>query len=105
MGFRLEGPALEARRGNDVLSEGVVTGAVQVPPSGQPIVLMADRQTTGGYPVIAVVAAVDLPMMAQFAPGARLHFEMIAVAESHALLAARDRELSKISEALRARLK
>jgi biotin-dependent carboxylase-like uncharacterized protein len=105
MGFRLEGPALEARRGNDVLSEGVVTGAVQVPPSGQPIVLMADRQTTGGYPVIAVVAAVDLPMMAQFAPGARLRFEMIAVAESHALLAARDRELPKISEALRARLK
>lgn len=105
MGYRLEGPALEARRGNDVLSEGMVTGALQVPPSGQPIVLMADHATTGGYPVVAVVAAVDLPLMAQLAPGARLRFEMITAAESHALLAARERELSKICEALRARLK
>lgn len=104
MGYRLEGPPLEARRGNDVLSEGMVTGAVQVPPSGQPIVLMADRATTGGYPVVAVVAAVDLPLMAQLAPGDRLRFGMITVMESHALLAARENELLKISEALRARL-
>lgn len=105
MGYRLEGTPLEARRGNDVLSEGMVAGAVQVPPSGQPIVLMADRATTGGYPVVAVVAAVDLPMTAQLAPGDRLRFAMITVAESHALLAARERELLKISEALRAKLK
>jgi allophanate hydrolase subunit 2 len=77
---------------------------VQVPPSGQPIVLMADRATTGGYPVLAVVAAVDRPLMAQFAPGDRLRFELITVTESHALLAARERRLARTVEALRAQL-
>lgn len=104
MGYRLEGLALDAPRGGDVLSEGMATGAVQVPPSGQPIVLMADRATTGGYPVLAVVAAVDLPLMAQFAPGDRLRFELITVLESHALLAARERQLARTAEALRAQL-
>ncbi|MFN8991656.1 MAG: biotin-dependent carboxyltransferase family protein [Betaproteobacteria bacterium] len=104
MGYRLEGLALAAPRGGDVLSEGMATGAVQVPPSGQPIVLMADRATTGGYPVLAVVAAVDLPLMAQLAPGDQLRFELITVLESHALLAARERQLARTAEALRAQL-
>jgi antagonist of KipI len=104
MGYRLEGLALETSGGGDVLSEGMVSGAVQVPPSGQPIVLMADRATTGGYPVLAVVAAVDRPLMAQFAPGDRLRFELITVTESHALLAARERRLARTVEALRAQL-
>ncbi|MEO8037533.1 MAG: biotin-dependent carboxyltransferase family protein [Betaproteobacteria bacterium] len=105
MGFRLDGQALEARRGNDVLSEGVVMGAVQVPPGGQPIVLMADRQTAGGYPVIAVVASIDLPLMAQLAPGDRLRFELITLEQSYAELAARERKLGMIREALWARLR
>ena len=65
MGFRLSGPELKIKKGTDMLSHGVLPGVIQVPPSGQPIVLMADAQTTGGYPKIGVVIAADLPKLAQ----------------------------------------
>lgn len=104
MGFRLDGPAIEARKGGSVASEAVPMGAIQVPHGGQPIALMADRQTTGGYPVIAVVASADLTLMAQLGPRDRLRFELITLAESYRLLLARERELNKIHEALLARL-
>lgn len=76
MGVRLEGPELAHRgsRGGEMLSEGVVEGAIQVPAGGQPIVLLADRGATGGYPKIAVVASVDLPLFARLSPGDRLRF-------------------------------
>jgi allophanate hydrolase subunit 2 len=74
IGIRLEGPALERARTGELLSEGVVTGAVQVPPSGQPIILGPDHPTTGGYPVIAVVTADDLPLTGQLRPGTRVRF-------------------------------
>jgi biotin-dependent carboxylase-like uncharacterized protein len=73
MGLRLEGPALEAAEG-EILSIGVVPGAVQVTRGGDPIVLLADAQTTGGYPVIATVVAADIGNVAQSAPGERLSF-------------------------------
>jgi biotin-dependent carboxylase-like uncharacterized protein len=69
MGYRLEGPALSHGPGADILSEATPIGSVQVPTSGQPILLMADRQTTGGYPKIATVIAADLPFAGQLAPG------------------------------------
>jgi len=74
VGVRLEGTPLGRRRTDELLSEGLVTGALQVPPSGQPILLLADRPTTGGYPVIAVVAADDLPLASQLAPGMTVRF-------------------------------
>lgn len=77
VGVRLEaadGGALERRDLGELESEGVVTGAVQVPPSGQPLVFLADHPVTGGFPVIAVVDAADLPGCAQLRPGNRLRF-------------------------------
>jgi biotin-dependent carboxylase-like uncharacterized protein len=74
VGIRLEGPILERARRDELLSEGLVTGALQVPPSGQPILLMQDHPTTGGYPVIGVVRTGDLPIAGQLAPGTRVRF-------------------------------
>jgi biotin-dependent carboxylase-like uncharacterized protein len=74
VGVRLEGPPLERARRDELLSEGLVTGALQVPASGQPILLLQDHPTTGGYPVIAVVLADDLPLAGQLAPRQRVRF-------------------------------
>jgi len=76
MGFRLGGAPLArpAAGDNEILSGPTCLGTVQVPASGQPIVLMADHQTTGGYPRIAEIAHADVPRLAQLAPGGRLHF-------------------------------
>jgi biotin-dependent carboxylase-like uncharacterized protein len=72
-GARLEGAVIAPQEG-EILSCGVVSGAVQVPPGGSPIVLLADHQTTGGYPIIATVVGADLGLVAQRAPGERLRF-------------------------------
>jgi biotin-dependent carboxylase-like uncharacterized protein len=74
VGARLTGPALERVRIRELLSEGLVEGAIQVPPDGQPIVMLADHPVTGGYPVIAVVAPNDLPSVVQARPGTALRF-------------------------------
>ena len=76
MGYRLEGPALSVT-GEELLSFGLVAGAVQVPPSGQPILLMADHQTAGGYPVVATVVSASLPIAAQLLPGDELRLAAI----------------------------
>ncbi|HZU74610.1 MAG TPA: 5-oxoprolinase subunit PxpB [Acidimicrobiales bacterium] len=87
-GVRLEGPVLERSRSDELASEGMVTGAVQVPPDGAPIVFLANHPTTGGYPVVGVVASVDLGVMAQLRPGAPVRFEVV---DRAAALAARRR--------------
>ena len=74
IGLRTDGPALERARPGELLSEGMVLGAVQVPPDGRPVVFLADHPTTGGYPVIAVVRAADLPAAAQAVPGIPVRF-------------------------------
>ena len=74
VGMRLAGPALARARGGELPSEGMVVGAMQVPPSGQPTVLLADGPVTGGYPVIAVVAEASLDRLAQARPGQRVRF-------------------------------
>ncbi|MBI4220719.1 MAG: biotin-dependent carboxyltransferase [Chloroflexi bacterium] len=81
-GVRLDGPVIEAVAGYDIVSDAVVTGSVQVPGDGKPIVLLADRQTTGGYPKIGVVATVDIPLLAQAAPGSIVRFRAISVEEA-----------------------
>ncbi|MCA0044208.1 5-oxoprolinase subunit C family protein [Celeribacter litoreus] len=78
MGTVLDGPALAAVRGHDIVSDGIVPGAIQVAASGQPMILMADAQTTGGYPKIATVITADLPRLAQFPTGSEVHFEIIS---------------------------
>ncbi|WP_327090689.1 biotin-dependent carboxyltransferase family protein [Nonomuraea sp. NBC_01738] len=74
VGVRLRGTELRRARGGELPSEGMVTGAIQVPPSGQPIVFLADHPPTGGYPVIAVVRETDLPVAAQLRPGDLVRF-------------------------------
>lgn len=88
MGYRLTGPAIEHAKGFNIVSDGIVTGAVQVPGSGEPIVLLADRQTTGGYPKIATIVSADLPRFVQQRPGSELRFE--AVTREAAMAAARE---------------
>jgi biotin-dependent carboxylase-like uncharacterized protein len=75
VGARLTGPTLRRTVGGELPSEGIVLGAVQVPSDGQPLVFLADHPTTGGYPVIGVVAAADLPLLAQARPGTTVRFD------------------------------
>lgn len=100
MGYRLQGPALGAPALGELLSEGVTFGTVQLPPDGQPIVLMAERQSTGGYPRIAHIASVDLPLLAQCAPGQRLRFERIGLDAAQAMLLDRERHFRRLRQAL-----
>jgi biotin-dependent carboxylase-like uncharacterized protein len=86
MGFRLAGPLLSHRAGADIVSDGIVAGSIQVPGNGHPIVLLADRQTTGGYPKIATVVTADLHRVAQSRVGSALRF--IALTPEDARLSA-----------------
>lgn len=89
MGYRLEGPRLAHARDFNIVSDAIATGSVQVPGDGMPIVLLADRQTTGGFPKIATVITADLPVLAQLGPGDLLRFRLVSRAE--AVGALRDR--------------
>ncbi|MBS0446673.1 MAG: biotin-dependent carboxyltransferase family protein [Proteobacteria bacterium] len=100
MGYRLEGAPLARRRAFEMISEGVAYGTMQVPPDGQPIVLMADRQSTGGYPKIANVASVDLPVLAQLGPHRMLRFEAISLAAAQALAVRREHGIAALRERL-----
>ena len=92
MGYRLEGRALE-QAGPELLSCAVPAGAVQVPPSGEPIILMADRPTSGGYPRIGTVVTADIPAVAQLAPADRIAFEMCGPETAMKALIAQERAL------------
>jgi len=105
MGYRLEGPVLALIQPADILPEAVTFGSIQVPPDGHPIVLMANRQTTGGYPRLGEVSTVDLPLLAQLPPGDTLRFEPIAPEDSQRLYLQRDHDLGIMREALRMRMK
>lgn len=96
MGYRLEGMAIAAAREADLLSEGMCAGSVQVPPSGQPIVTMADSPTTGGYPKIACVVSADLPALAQVPFGeGQIRFKRTTVEEAQARYRAMMRDLDE----------
>jgi len=94
MGVRLAGPPLTRNADNELLSSGVAPGTVQVPPDGQPIILMADAQTIGGYPQVANVISVDLPLIAQLRPGDSVRFREVALTEAQDLVLTRERRLA-----------
>jgi len=96
MGYRLDGRSLEAS-GDEVLSFGLVAGAVQLPSGGRPILLMADHQTAGGYPVIAVVASASMPVAAQLAPGDQLRFVETSVEKALEMRAAQRAALDSLT--------
>jgi biotin-dependent carboxylase-like uncharacterized protein len=93
MGYRLEGPPLARLRADEPISEPVNIGAIQVPAAGEPILLMADRQTAGGYPKIGHVVAADLCVAGQLAPGEFIEFDRCTYREAVAALIARERQL------------
>jgi antagonist of KipI len=100
MGLRL-GAAKLARIGAvELVSSAVAPGTVQVPPDGQPIILMADAQTIGGYPQAAHVISVDLSLVAQLRPGNRINFAEVALEEAQQLLRAREHDLAMLHEGL-----
>jgi biotin-dependent carboxylase-like uncharacterized protein len=85
MGARLRGPRIAHARGHDIVSDGIALGAIQVPGDGQPIVLLVDRQSTGGYPKIATVCSFDIGRIGQVKPGQRVRFRAVDVTEAHRL--------------------
>ena len=102
MGYRLEGPAIQHRSGPDIVSDGTPFGAVQVPGNGQPIVLLSDRGTTGGYTKIATVISSDIGTLGQAMPGHTIRFAAVSVEEAHAILREREqvlRDMRRPSEA------
>ena len=94
MGIRLDGEKIEAKGKVDILSDGIATGAVQIPASGTPIIMMADRQTTGGYAKIANVIKADLPKMAQAKPGTKVCFEEVSFDEATKLFKTYENEIN-----------
>lgn len=100
MGYRLEGVTLKLRKKEEMLSAAVAFGTVQVTAEGNAIVLMADHQTTGGYPRILQVVSVDLGKLAQFQTGDLLSFELITLAQAQALLISAEQELKELKQTL-----
>jgi antagonist of KipI len=96
MGFRLEGPRLTHSRSADIISDATPLGVLQVPASGQPILLMADRQTTGGYPKIATVIAADAALAGQLGPSDTILFAVCTPAEAMAALISQERTLMAV---------
>ncbi|MES2830340.1 MAG: biotin-dependent carboxyltransferase family protein [Bacteroidota bacterium] len=100
MGYRLEGSQLRLTEPFELLSTAVTFGTVQVPSDGKPIVLMADRQTTGGYPIAAQVISADLPLLAQKKPGDELLFEETTVEAAQALLVSREKLIKQFKQTI-----
>lgn len=102
-GLRLQGPALTLADSSERLSEPVAPGTVQLPADGQPIVLLGEAQTIGGYPRIGHVVAADLPRLAQLRPGDTLRFEMVDAPTAHALACAQRQRLTRMALAIEQR--
>lgn len=96
MGCRLEGPYIASKKGSDIISDGIARGAIQVPSHGKPIILLSDRQTTGGYAKIACVATVDLTKLAQCKTDDKIRFKAISVERAQKLLKDEVRELDEM---------
>lgn len=104
MGARLNGKPLTRQGGQELVSSPVAPGTVQVPPDGQPIVLLADAQTIGGYPQLAQVARVDLPLVAQLRPGSRVRFGLVSLSAAQELAVAQEHALAVLRQGLEQKL-
>ena len=96
MGYRLEGEPVTCRKTVDIISDATVPGAIQIPANGKPIILMAGRQTTGGYAKLGAVISADLPLLAQAGPGNKIRFEQVSVEEAQSALRIERKELKKL---------
>lgn len=100
MGCRMEGEKIEHKDGGDIITDGISFGAVQIPSHGNPIVMMADHQTTGGYTKIANVISVDLPVLAQCMPGFKISFEKVDIEEAQRLYCEQKKQFAALREEL-----
>jgi biotin-dependent carboxylase-like uncharacterized protein len=100
-GYRLNGPLIEHTAGADIISDGIPLGAIQVPADGRPIVLLADRLTTGGYPKIATVITVDIQKLAQTKPGDKMRFRLATLRDAHRYLEEYERNLRALAQQIR----
>lgn len=100
MGYRLKGTTLKLSRPLEMISEAVSFGTIQVPPEGNPIILLADRQTTGGYPKIAQVASIDIPLIAQVKPGEKISFQKISLEEAQKLYILRELNIQQLKQGI-----
>ena len=96
MGCRLDGAYIAPKESSDIISDGIAFGSIQVPAHGKPIILLADRQTTGGYAKIATVASVDIPKVVQRKTDHKIRFEAITVQEAQKLYLKEQKELDKM---------
>ena len=97
MGARLAGPKVEAVGGVDIISDAIAFGSVQIPASGTPIIMLADRQTTGGYAKIGTVITPDLPKLAQCCPGAEVRFSFVTVEKANKLYVQHEKEKKRFA--------
>ena len=102
MGCRMQGPVIKHKVGGDIITDGISFGAVQVPSHGNPIVMMADHQTTGGYTKIGNVISVDLPILAQCMPGHKIHFKWISIEAAQYWYCREKKEFSELKAAFNA---
>mgnify|MGYP006288441045 CR=1 FL=1 len=101
MGVRLEGPPIEHRDGADIISEPVAGGSIQVPGNGQPIILLSDRQTTGGYTKVATAIKSDLHKLAQMRPGSEVSFRKIPLEKAYSLRKEQLKDLKEVENLLK----
>lgn len=100
MGYRLQGVSLYLQAQTELISSAVTFGTVQLPPEGQPIVLMADHQTTGGYPRVAQVISADLPILAQVVPGQTIQLQEVSLEEAQQLFIRQEQNLELLARAI-----
>jgi antagonist of KipI len=98
MGYRIEGEILNRIEEKEILSSPVTFGTIQVPNGGQPIILMTDRQTTGGYPRMGNVISVDLPILAQLKPADYVSFEKVTVKEAEQLFIEQEESINLLKK-------
>ena len=101
MAYRFDGPDIAHAGGHDIVSDGVALGAIQIPGDRKPLVLMADRQPTGGYPKLGHVARADIGRLAQMRPGETCRFRAVSVAEARLAILAREDEIATTQQRFR----
>ena len=105
MGYRLSGPTIKLKKPLEMISEAVALGTLQVPPDGNPIILLADRQSVGGYPKIAQVAMVDIPTVAQTKPGGKFCFTEISAEQAEELYCKREQDIKNLTIAINLKMR
>lgn len=101
MGYRLFGPKIELKEKLEMISEEVSVGTIQIPPDGNPIILLADKQTAGGYPKIAHVASVDVQKIVQLKPNEKVTFKKITLKDAEKLYFQREKYISDIKKSIK----